>query len=172
MRYTADDHMSKLHLVMLSPSTAGSNISKNDKLDSSLYFYVNRPIAAIMYNPLFFMNLLPSVSEIRPHGYAIMSMEAFYCVGADDCAVPADNEGMVLRFKLMPGVENPTEVIAKLGKAMAEYYGVSLYDTYISGRIGQEEPDSYEVLNLKDFPAQYVDQHAVMALPQRELIDS
>jgi hypothetical protein len=171
--YSTNDRKSQLHLVMLSPSTGGSNLHKagsRGKFDSRLHFFVNRPMSAVMHNPRPFANMSRSIMEIMPKSFAVMSIEAFCATGSDDSVVPTEDDGIVLRFKLMPGIENPTEVVAKLAKELAEFFGVSLWDTKLSGHYGQEEPDSYEVLNLKDFQAQYLDANAAMALPQKVLV--
>lgn len=171
--YFTDDRKEQLHLIMLSPSTGGSNLPKHGsrgKFDSRLHFVVNRPFAAVLNNPVSFTGLGAKIKQIMPNSFAVMSIDAFCATGSDDSVVPAEDDGIVMRFKLEPGVENPTKVVAELSKALAEFFGVSLWDTKLSGHYGQEEPDSYEVLNLKDFQAQYLDANAAMALPQKVLV--
>lgn len=155
MLYTTPANKSKLYIVLLSPTTS----------ERKLYVYVNRPISAVMSKPELLGTAPRSVAEIMPNGYKVMTVEVFCATGPDDCTVPTDDVGMVFGFKLMPGIENPTKVLARYAEALGDLFGVSLWEVMLSGRYGQPEPASYQELNILDFPPHYVDHHATVALP-------
>lgn len=164
----------ELHLVMLSPSTSGSNVARADgSCDSRLFFYVNRSHDEVMRNLLAFFSAPTFVKNVKTRGFMVMALEPirFESVVYDDCTLPdPEDGGVALCFKLEPGVENPTKLIAELGKSLGKGLGVSPYDVMISGGYRQEDPLSYEELNLRDFPADYLDINAVMALSPRVLV--
>ena len=175
MNYTDDNNTSSLHLVMLSPSTSGSNIPVLGTIDTRLYFFVNRSIDDVMGKPQAYACASASVPGIKPRTYTVMTPESYYETAPDDSVVLSDEDGergMVLRFDLVPGIENPTEVIAELGKSLAERVGVKLSETLFSGQYRQDYPLAYDELKSLGFPADYLDVNAVMALPPRQLVTS
>ncbi len=175
MLYTLDETTPnrELHLVMLSPSTSGSNVARADgTYDSRLFFYVNRSYDEVMRNQHAFVDAPLTAEGVQTRGFAVMTLEPerFRDAAYDDCVLPDAEGGVVLRFKLEPNIMNPTKAIAELGKSLAEGLGLDIREVKFSGAYGQEGPTSYGELSDDDFPADYLDVNAVMALPTRMLV--